>query len=117
VGPEGDTTITVTGNVEFKETINVSKKKGNYTDHEKKENYTFEVRVILRKSSLGLTVKIWIAIFWYMVLCILAGGYRYFGGILIFRLTSNTEFIKIIWDPLLKGFHCKKFKAGRLREM
>jgi hypothetical protein len=48
-GPEGDTTITVTGNVGFKETIKVTKKKGNETHYEKMENQFFEVRVRLRK--------------------------------------------------------------------
>jgi hypothetical protein len=28
-----------------------------------------------------LTLKIWIAIFWYKLLCILAGGYQRSGGI------------------------------------
>ncbi|XP_023704963.1 uncharacterized protein LOC111863145 [Cryptotermes secundus] len=41
-GSEGDDTIIVTGNVEFKETIKVTKKKVNETDHEKMENYFFE---------------------------------------------------------------------------
>jgi hypothetical protein len=50
-GPEGDTTITVTGNVEFKETIKVTKKKGNGTDVEKMENFFFEVRVRQKMKS------------------------------------------------------------------
>jgi hypothetical protein len=48
-GSEDDNTIIVTGNVEFKETITVTKKKGNETDHEKMEKYFFEVRVGLGK--------------------------------------------------------------------
>jgi hypothetical protein len=51
-GPEGDTTITVSGNVQFKETIVVTKKKGNGTDHEK--NYIVEVGIKRRKLYLGL---------------------------------------------------------------